>query len=846
MFTFLKRSVVALLFFIPQTSSAQVVVPQPQEATISEQRFVPAHAYKVSGLDAGEQATYALFQSVLPVASKGKTLPLKIKKLKKGDAKLQRSGAYKLDISPKGIGIEAYDNRSVFYAAQTLSQLVQKERNGNITLPEASITDYPDVAYRGTVEGFYGDPWSHQDRLEQLRFYGKLKLNTYIYGPKDDPYHSSPHWRDPYPAMEAQQIRQLTQEAKNNKVDFVWAIHPGKDIQWSQADSSAIITKFNQMYDLGVRAFAVFFDDITGVGTDAKMQANLLNYIQRQFINQKRDVAPLIMCPTEYNKGWANKEPGTYLDILGEQLDPAIHVMWTGNTVVHDITKEGLEWVNKRIQRPAYVWWNFPVSDYVRNHLLMGPSYGIDTKAAQDMSGFVSNPMDKAEASKPAIFSVALYSWNMQAYDPQLAWEAANRYVMPEAPEAFRIFNAHNSDPGPNGHHYRRDESVEIKPYIHTFLEAYNNGKYKSEAAARINEEFAGIAKAPAEIRSKSRNKRLVEQISPWLLHFEFLGKAGSHVMAMAENRVKASHAAAWADYLQLEATLDSMATVNATFNQNPYQPGVRTGSLVLTPFIEDIFKQTGNYFLGLAERQSQAGIAGGTAISTAYGKSQKLGSQPLLQNNKDIAYSPMLEVAFLDSGEYIGFKPSEALQATALHFNLSNNNLLTWGAFETSKDGQVWTKADPTTEHGKGSIVFNDPAIKYVRLRNSSDKRQNFYLKEFRLEVKPVAGKNESVFAHDKSISTYQTLTSQQPVTVTLPQELKGTGLVVLLKTEGASYSITAPAAKGKRQTLYSGRESYIQLDSSKLKGVTELTFSTGSNQPVRIYELVKQQPAS
>ncbi|PTX18061.1 hyaluronoglucosaminidase [Pontibacter mucosus] len=842
MLTLIQRSLAAFILLVSFTATAQQIVPLPQQATISQQRFTPAHSYKVSGLKK-DPATLELLGSILPVAGKGKSLPLKVKKLKKGEGPLQRSGAYKLEVTPAGISIEAPDERGVFYAVQTLSQLVQQEANGSITLPEATITDYPDVAYRGTVEGFYGEPWSHQDRLEQLRFYGKLKLNTYIYGPKDDPYHSSPNWRKPYPEQEAQQLKEVVQEAKRNKVDFVWAIHPGKDIQWNQADSSAIITKFNQMYDLGVRAFAVFFDDISGAGTDAKMQANMLNFIQRQFINKKKDVAPLIMCPTEYNKGWANKEPGTYLDILGEQLDPAIHVMWTGNTVVHDITKEGLEWVNKRIQRPAYVWWNFPVSDYVRNHLLMGPSYGIDTEAVHDMSGFVTNPMDKAEASKVAIFGVALYSWNMKTYDPQQAWEAANQYVMPEAPEAFRTFNAHNSDPGPNGHRYRRDESVEIKPYIHTFLETYRNGLHPSTAeAGRIKQEFERIAKAPAEIRSKSQNKRLVEQLEPWLLQFELLGKAGTHTLDMVDSRMNLNPAAAWANYLRVEAVLDSMATVDATLNQNPYQPGVKTGSLVLTPFVEEVYKLTGIHFLG--GNQSIAGA--NTDASTSYSQSQRLANQPLLVNNKGIAYSPMLEVAYLDSGEYIGFKPAEALQAIALYFNLSNNNLLSWGVFETSKDGKVWTKAEATAERGKGSINLADQSIKYVRFRNFSDKRQNFYLKEFRLEVKPAAGANESVFAHDKSINTYQTLTSQQPVTITLPQELRGAGLVLLLKNDGAKYTITAPGRNGKQQTIYSGNRSYIELDSSKLKNVSKLTFSTESERPVRIYELVKQEPAS
>lgn len=56
-------------------------------------------------------------------------------------------------------------------------------------------------------------------------------MNTYIYGPKDDPYHSSPHWRDPYPADQAAQIKELVKVAKENHVDFVWAIHPGQGHQ---------------------------------------------------------------------------------------------------------------------------------------------------------------------------------------------------------------------------------------------------------------------------------------------------------------------------------------------------------------------------------------------------------------------------------------------------------------------------------------------------------------------------------------------------------------------------------------------------------------------------------------
>ena len=273
------------------------------------------------------------------------------------------------------------DDNSLFYAAQTLKQLAKYDEGKKI-LPLCSIKDYPDVLFRGTVEGFYGQPWSHADRIEQIRFYGRIKLNTYIYGPKDDPYHSSPNWRKPYPAEEAEHIKELAEEATHNKVNFVWAIHPGQDIQWNLTDSMNILSKFEKMYDLGVRSFAVFFDDISGEGARPEKQAGLLNYIHKEFITKKNDVQPLIMClPNTTAHGlrpiiWISSVPNS--TPLSKSCDRR-----PCRSRYHE---RSVEWVNNRIRRPAYIWWNFPVSDYCQDHLLMGPAYGLDTQAAGTMT----------------------------------------------------------------------------------------------------------------------------------------------------------------------------------------------------------------------------------------------------------------------------------------------------------------------------------------------------------------------------------------------------------------------------------------------------------------------------
>ena len=67
--------------------------------------------------------------------------------------------------------------------------------------------------------------------------------------------------------------------------------------------------------------------------------------------------------------------------------------MWTGNSVVSNIDKPTLEFITPLLKRKAYIWWNFPVSDYVRDHLLLGAVYGNGLDIKDDMAAFVSNPM---------------------------------------------------------------------------------------------------------------------------------------------------------------------------------------------------------------------------------------------------------------------------------------------------------------------------------------------------------------------------------------------------------------------------------------------------------------------
>ena len=43
---------------------------------------------------------------------------------------------------------------------------------------------------KGIIEGFYGIPWTFDERKSMINFLAEIGMDQYIYAPKDDPYHN--------------------------------------------------------------------------------------------------------------------------------------------------------------------------------------------------------------------------------------------------------------------------------------------------------------------------------------------------------------------------------------------------------------------------------------------------------------------------------------------------------------------------------------------------------------------------------------------------------------------------------------------------------------------------------
>jgi hyaluronoglucosaminidase len=712
------------------------IQPVPQQVSNKEKQISLTETYQLSGdTDANPYAVQEL-KKLLAGRQPGNT-GVHIYIGEKGDKSIRKFNrlipahkeGYYLSINDKEIVLAGNDERGTYYALQTLRQLLN-----NNELPVIEIKDYPSIRYRGVVEGFYGTPWSHAARLRQLRFYGENKMNTYIYGPKDDPYHSSPNWRLPYPEKEATQLQELVKVAKENEVDFVWAIHPGQDIKWNQEDRDLLLAKFEKMYALGVRSFAVFFDDISGEGTNPTKQAELLNYIDEYFVKAKPDVTPLVMCPTEYNKSWSDPAKG-YLTTLGDKLNPSIQIMWTGDRVISDITKEGIAWINERIKRPAYIWWNFPVSDYVRDHLLMGPVYGNDTQIADQMSGFVTNPMEHAEASKIAIYGVASYAWNPEKYDSDKTWKDAIRNILPGCATELEFFAAHNSDLGANGHKYRREESVALQPTAKNFIESYAKGqRYDEKDFTLLQKTFSRMIESGDILSVDEENRPLIMEIMPWLYQFKLLGETGNEVLALVKAYESNNQDLFMRKYKHVKALQQQMFHIDQTYNQNPYQPGVKTAGKVIKPLIDQTFATVVDRYN--QKYNTQLNAATDYMPHKLISDISQIKNLPLQIKTNRIQISPALEVIKWPGKGSLTVELDQTYPGQSIQIDFGKPEVASWGNLEISTNGTDWTKVDFKQEKNRLSADLQKRPIKAVRFTNVQDKEQEIYLRQFTITV--------------------------------------------------------------------------------------------------------------
>lgn len=393
------------------------------------------------------------------------------------------------------------------------------------------------IPLRGIVEGFYGTPWTFEARADILDFCRQYNLNSYIYAPKDDPYHRE-KWRTPYPAEKLAEMKRLVEVARENKVRFIFAVSPGLDLNYKGSkgdeDFNAMIRKLDAMYKIGVRDFAIFFDDLKddkgNHHESGKLQAQFLNRVQKNLRERYKDVAPLITVPTEYFyldmvKGDKVKP---YTHDLAKNLDAQIVVLYSGRGVVCDgITDKELAEVNKIYGREVGIWWNYPVNDYSltpdgnRNvKLALG---AIEKLPTAKMTAIFFNPMEQVQLSKIALATGAIYANNPAAYDEEQAWDKVLTEQFGELAPAMKIFAEHSRHMENSWAKVGPPDAIEFATLAHNLV--YDMGKKTFVDFAPLEEKIDEMNLA-ADVLLKRLPEKYLAECKPQLEQLKRLAHA--------------------------------------------------------------------------------------------------------------------------------------------------------------------------------------------------------------------------------------------------------------------------------------------------------------------------------
>ncbi|MGK5497748.1 beta-N-acetylglucosaminidase domain-containing protein [Streptomyces sp. URMC 125] len=484
----------------------------------------------------------------------------------------------------------------LFHAAQTLRQLITVDGDG-ARVAGVVVRDWPAAPVRGTVEGFYGEAWSHKERLAHLDFLGRTKQNRYLYAPGDDPFRQA-RWRDPYPADQRARFRELADRARRNHVVLGWAVSPGQSMCLVSADDRrALLRKIDAMVALGVRAVQLRFDDASyhewhcdedadryGSGPKAAARAHaelageVAAHLAERYGSGRGGAVALSVLPTEFYQDGRTE----YRDELAGRLRQDVEVAWSGVGVVPAaITGAEVAEARAALRHPLATVDNYPVNDYAADRLFLGPYTGRDPAVANRSAELLANAMEQATASRIPLFTVADYAWNPRAYRPGESWRAAvddlaattggrgrggaagpvGTGADPATREALRVLAANSASSVLD-----EEESAYLVPLVEAFWAAHRTGDDGRFAAAagRLRDAFAVLRGAPGHLAGVAGGA-LSEEAQPWVRQLARYGRAGEHALDMLAAQRGGDGAAAWKARLELERLRDEARRSGAT-----------------------------------------------------------------------------------------------------------------------------------------------------------------------------------------------------------------------------------------------------------------------------------------
>jgi hyaluronoglucosaminidase len=219
----------------------------------------------------------------------------------------------------------------------------------------------------GVIEGFYGSPYSWQDRRDLVEFLAAEGYDHYIYAPKADRCLRE-EWDQEHSPVDFLELRAFGAHCRQHGIAWGVGISPpnGEDGGRNQ-DLTRLLQRVEQLAALSIERLALLFDDMRGHDQLATYQAAIVDAVRLRFPELR-----LMLCPTYYSMSRVldrlfGERPRDYLQQLGALLPACVDIFWTGPDICSaTYPPEHLAEVAGWLQRQPWLWDNYPVNDGAR------------------------------------------------------------------------------------------------------------------------------------------------------------------------------------------------------------------------------------------------------------------------------------------------------------------------------------------------------------------------------------------------------------------------------------------------------------------------------------------------
>ena len=626
---------------------------------------------------------------------------------------------------------------ATFYGLASLEQILER---GTQQLPAVTLFDYADQQSRGLVEGYYGYPYSLSVKKSLMRFMMRLKMNTYMYGAKSDLYHSA-KWEEPYPKtltktdieygrMSQDMVKDLSKTSQATKVNFIWAIHPGNDFVGQPNVVTRIMKKFSSMYDLGVRQFAIFVDDVDVPTSEAdcKTNAEHLTAVQKA-IDAKWNkagsapearVRPLHFVPQVYTLSWVGEADRKRFFKALSAVPSDITIYTTGWGVWTVPNSRDLATMHTELGRPVAWWWNYPCNDNADEQIYTSDLYtnfmemrAVDNNARLQKElknglGVVSNPMQQGMVSRIALFSVADYAWNNAKFDNMTSWKKAFKYAFPENTALREAYQALSP-------YLRWNDHEDMAKAV----EQYKNGNRAAfeKLLTHLQQNIEVVAQCKTS--ANEDEQLLYKEIEPWVLKLQTMVTAAQQFV---EAQKQSSVNDGWASFVQgaknyasleTDKRFDAAALEGLGHDVNVSHRQANCSHKSFFPFLGMLQNTAlGNHPFG-----EKLPFEVKTSASTVTAKGHLDAQHAYLVVNQQT----------LQPKGYVAMSFATAFRPAEMHIDA---NLLQQWSVQVSEDGVNWTRL-------QSAILPKEMFVKHVAFYNNSETPQTLQLGEQNFSLK-------------------------------------------------------------------------------------------------------------